>query len=39
MKQYVTPDFDITIYEIHDVITVSIGGVDPDEGDADGWWG
>ncbi len=41
MREYVTPDFDVTVYEIEDVITVSIGGADPDEdsGNGTGWWG
>ena len=39
MREYVTPDFDVTVYEIEDVITLSIGGNDPDGGDTDGWWG
>lgn len=34
MKNYTTPDFDITIYEIEDVITVSIG----DQGFDPSWW-
>ncbi len=38
MKEYISPDFDITVYEIEDVITVSIGGGDPDGGNT-GWWG
>lgn len=38
MKEYISPDFYITIYEIGDVITLSIGDGDPDGGD-DGWWG
>lgn len=41
MREYLTPDFDVTVYEIEDVITVSIGTLDPetDAGLADGWWG
>ncbi len=31
MKKYVTPDFDVTVYEIEDVITASIVGKDPDD--------
>lgn len=38
MKEYISPDFDITVYEIEDVITVSIGNGDPDGGNT-GWWG
>lgn len=37
MREYITPDFDVTIYEIEDVITVSFIDTDPD-GDT-GWWG
>ncbi len=41
MREYVTPDFDVTVYEIEDVITLSIGGYDPDKNtnDDSGWWG
>lgn len=38
MREYVTPDFDVTVYEIEDVITLSIGDGKPDGGDTD-WWG
>lgn len=38
MKKYSTPNFDITIYEIEDIITLSIGTGAPDGGD-EGWWG
>lgn len=38
MKEYMTPDFDVTVYEIEDVITVSIGSTDPNE-DGNDWWG
>ncbi len=34
---YTTPDFDVTVYEIEDVITLSIGSGTVDGGD--GWWG
>ena len=43
MKTYETPDFDVTIYEVEDVITASspgnleIGNDDPD--DNEGWYG
>ena len=39
MKQYLTPDFDVTVYEIEDVITVSYidGDLDVDDGKTD--WG
>ncbi len=36
--KYVTPDFDVTIYEIEDVITLSMGDKDPNGGDGSGWW-
>lgn len=39
MKQYLTPDFDVTVYELEDVITLSIGGNDPDEDNGESWWG
>lgn len=40
MKEYVTPDFDVTIYEVEDIISanLSIGTTDPDGGD-DSWFG
>lgn len=37
-KNMKKPDFDVTIYEIEDVITLSIGNLDPDGGSVD-WWG
>lgn len=40
IREYLTPDFDVTIYEIEDVITLSINGNDPD-GPVDPnnpWW-
>lgn len=37
-REYVTPDFDVTVYEIEDVITLSIGEGAPNGGDTD-WWG
>ena len=36
MREYMTPDFDVTVYEIEDVITLSINGNDSDGGQ---WWG
>lgn len=36
MKEYITPDFDITIYEIEEDIALSISSVDPD---GDDWLG
>ncbi len=43
--KYITPDFDVTIYEIEDVITLSIGTGNVDGGAGsggagdNGWWG
>lgn len=45
MKEYITPDFNVTIYEIDDIITASsdgseditIGTTDPDG--EEGWLG
>lgn len=41
MREYVTPDFDVTVYEIEDVITVSIGegGYNGSTDGDGGWWG
>ena len=41
MKKYMTPDFDVTVYEIKEEITVEVGGGDPDydEGYGDGDFG
>ena len=39
MREYLTPDFDITVYEVEDIITFSIGTTDPDEDSGDIWWG
>lgn len=36
MREYITPDFDVTIYEIEDVITLSINDNDSNGGQ---WWG
>lgn len=30
MAKYTTPDFDVTVYEIEDVITLGIGSEDQD---------
>lgn len=38
MKEYLTPDFDVTVYEIEDVITMSVGGVDSDLEPDNDWW-
>ena len=32
MKQYKAPDFKEALYEVEDVITVSVGSGDPDPG-------
>lgn len=37
-KKYLTPDFDITVYEIEDVITVSINDNDSND-NGEQWWG
>lgn len=42
IREYLTPDFDVTVYEIEDVITASgvqIGGNDPDTDTGSDWWG
>ncbi len=38
MKEYLTPDFDVTVYEIEDVITMSVGGADSDYTPGNDWW-
>ncbi len=38
MREYLTPDFDVTVYEVEDVITLSIDPADPDE-NGEQWWG
>ena len=46
MKKYTTPDFDVTIYEVEDILTasgggnddVTIGTTDPN-GNDDEWFG
>lgn len=40
MRDYLTPDFDVTVYEVEDIITISsIGTKDPDDnGSGDSWW-
>ncbi len=38
IREYLTPDFDVTVYEIEDVITVSINGGALDGGSNDDWW-
>lgn len=39
MKEYLTPDFDVTVYEIEDVITLSINSNDGDNDPNNQWWG
>lgn len=50
VKKYLTPDFDVTVYSINDVITLDIGDINPDDenenignlmsmGTDDGWTG
>ena len=39
MKKYETPDFDVTVYEIGDIITVSVDPTDPDPDTGDEWFG
>lgn len=36
IREYLTPDFDVTICEIEDVITLSVTDIDPDGNY--GWW-
>lgn len=37
MKEYVTPDFDVTVYEVEDVITASVN-IDKDDPNEGGDW-
>lgn len=39
MREYLTPDFDVTVYEVEDIITLS--GIVPEDPDENGeqWWG
>ena len=30
-KKYLTPDFDVTAYDINDVLTLDFGGMDGDD--------
>lgn len=40
MREYLTPDFDVTVYEVEDIITLSIGTTDPDPTNpGEEWWG
>lgn len=40
MREYLTPDFDINVYEIEDIITLSniITGDPDDNGSGEAWW-
>ena len=38
MREYLTPDFDVTIFEIEDVITLSINSNDSNN-NGNKWWG
>lgn len=39
MKQvYQTPDFDVSVYELDDIITLSIGSGNVEGGGDDGWY-
>lgn len=39
MREYLTPDFDVTVYEVEDIITLSITPGDPDDnGSGEAWW-
>lgn len=37
MKEYIAPDFDVTIYELNNEITLNISSGDPDG--EEGWLG
>ncbi len=44
MKEYVKPDFDVTIYNFDENIAMSVSIIDKDPDDSDGsgddrWWG
>lgn len=40
MKHYIKPDFDITIYEVEDIITASGNpNIGPDDPDGEDWFG
>ena len=36
-KKYLTPDFDVTVYEVKDVISVDVTDSDPDDMDFASW--
>lgn len=40
MREYLTPDFDVTVYEVEDIITLStISASDPDDDNGNYWFG
>ena len=39
MNKYTPPVFDITIFEIEDIITSSSPMISDQDPDGDGWWG
>lgn len=39
MKNYSSPDFNITVFEFEEVITLSVIKTDPDGGGGSDWWG
>lgn len=38
MREYITPDFDVTVYEIEDVITLSVTGEPNLDDNGNRWW-
>lgn len=38
MREYITPDFDVTVYEIEDVITLSVTGEGNLDNNGNTWW-
>lgn len=38
IREYLTPDFDVTVYEIEDVITLSFTGGSINGGEESDWW-
>ena len=39
MEKYIPPDFDITIFEIEDIITASSPTFGDQDPNGDDWWG
>ena len=39
IKTYETPDFDVTIYEVEDIITASSPTFGDQDPNGDDWWG